>query len=117
MPAARKANGKQKDPYKDPTSIGNLAIAKGYATAEQVDLALRKQEERQPLGAILVEQGVLSEPQLSELLVEQEVRRRGLSPKEASNLWKEQRREKMREVAGTLHDVAFALNVAVKNGQ
>jgi hypothetical protein len=112
-----KVNGSSKDPYKDPTSIGNLAIAKGYATREQVADALRKQEERLPLGKILLEQGVLTEPQLDELLIEQEIKRKKLKPKEVSNLWKEHRRRRMREVSGALHDVAFALNLAVKNGQ
>jgi len=106
-----------KDPYRDPTSIGNLAIAKGYATPAQVATAIQRQEERLPLGAILVEQGVLTELQLDELLIEQEIERRGLRPLEASNLWKEHRRGRMREVSGALHDVAFALDLAVKNGR
>ena len=116
MPLFRRVNGSQKDPHRDPTSIGNLAIAKGYATRAQVACAIQRQEERLPLGAILVEQGVLTEVQLDELLIEQEIRRKKLKPREASNLWKEHRRKKMREVSGALHDVAFALNLAVKNG-
>jgi hypothetical protein len=109
----RKVNGYDKDPYRDPTSIGNLAILKGYATPEQVAVALRRQE-RLPIGKILIEQGVLTEAQLEELLIEQEIKRRKLGTREASKLWAHFRRGKMREVSNGLHDVAAALHLAVK---
>lgn len=111
----RKVNGHAKDPYRDPTSIGNLAIQKGYATAEQVEIALKKQEERQPLGKILVEQGVLTEVQLDELLIEQEIKRRKLSSREAAKLWADFRRSKMREVTSGLQEVAVAIGWATKH--
>ena len=114
MPLFRKVNGNQKDPFRDPTSIGNLAIAWGYATAEQVAGALKKQEERLPLGKILVEQGVLTEVQLSELLIEQTVKRKKLKPQQVANLWKEHRRKKMREVTEGLRDVAVSLTALAK---
>ena len=111
----RKVNGRAKDPYLDPTSIGNLAIQKGYATLEQVSAAIKKQEERQPLGVILMEQGVITESQLDELLIEQEIKRRKLKPREASKLWTEYRRSKMREVAGSFRNVSVAINWAIKH--
>lgn len=63
------------DPFHDPFSIGNLAIVKGYATPEEVRAALKKQEMRQPLGEILVEDGVLTRIQLEEILHEQQLMR------------------------------------------
>jgi hypothetical protein len=63
------------DPLHDPLSIGNLAISKGYATPKQIMTALKKQEQRQPLGEILVEDQVLTRLQLEELLHEQDLLR------------------------------------------
>jgi membrane protein involved in colicin uptake len=114
MSLPKKANGST-DPHRDPTSIGNLAIQKGYATQDQVSVALKKQEERQPLGRILVEQLVLTNAQLEELLMDQEVLRKKLSPVKAAKLIKKKRREKMREVSGLLKDVAFSLNALAKS--
>jgi len=110
----RKVNGHAKDPYRDPTSIGNLAILKGYATPEQVATALKKQEERLPIGKILVEQGVLTDVQLDELLIEQKIKRRKLNTREASKLWADFRRSKMREVTSSLRDVALSLHMVAK---
>jgi hypothetical protein len=108
----KKVNGR--DPYQDPTSIGNLAIQKGYATQEQVTAAIQRQEERLPLGKILVEQGVLTEVQLDELLIEQEVKRRHLNARQASKLWSELRRSKMREVTQSFRAVSASLATLVK---
>jgi hypothetical protein len=105
----RKMNGRTKNPYQDPTSIGNLAIQKGYATPEQVAFAVQKQEERLPLGKILIEQGVLTEIQLDELLVEQEIKRRKLNSRQASKLWAALRHSKMREVTKGLREVTTSL--------
>lgn len=102
------------DPRNDPTSIGNLAVSKGYATLEQVAAAAKKQEERTPLGEILVEQGVLTHQQLEELLLDQEIKRRGLSDYEAGQLIQKRRREKMREVTTSLHDVAGSIMALTK---
>jgi type IV pilus assembly protein PilB len=52
--------------------IGELLIEAKKATREQIDLALREQAKSgKPLGTILVEQGVLSEPDLVRFLSEQ----------------------------------------------
>jgi hypothetical protein len=110
----RKMNGHAKDPYRDPTSIGNLAVLRGYATFEQVAAALKKQEERQPIGKILVEQGVLTEVQLEELLIEQEIKRKRLNTREAAKLWSEFRHDKMREVTKGLRDVTASLTLLAK---
>ena len=105
---------KSMTPYTDPTSIGNLAIEKGYATKEQVDLAVKKQEERQPLGMILVEQGILTEVQLAELLIDQESRRGRLGPTQVSALWRDQKRKKVIEVMGAFHGLSAALHEVSK---
>lgn len=107
-----KVNGS--DPRRDPLSIGNLAISKGYATQEQVQQALEKQERRMPIGEILVEDKVLTHAQLEELLLEQEIAKKKLSPKKAAKLVQEKRREKMREVSHSLRDVASSLTLLAK---
>jgi hypothetical protein len=110
-----KLKAKSADPYNDPTSIGNLAIEKGYATLEQVAKAIRKQEERQPLGKILVDQGVLTELQLAELLIDQETRRRHLTPAQTRDLWRIEKRSKFQEVAGAFHGLSDSLRVVAKS--
>jgi len=103
------------DPRADPTSIGNIAIQRGYATPMQVAYALKKQEERQPLGMLLLlEQGVITEMQLEELLVEQEATRRRLSSRKVSQLWVAHKRQKMKEVANGIKETALALRYASK---
>lgn len=110
---AKRVNGSV-DPRQDPTSIGNLAVAKGYATRDQVAEAAKKQEERLPLGEILVEQGVLTHNQLEELLLDQEIARRHLNDYEASKLVRQRKREKMREVSTSLRDVAGSIVALTK---
>jgi hypothetical protein len=103
------------DPRKDASSIGCLAISKGYATQEQVEAAVKKQEERQPLGEILMEQGVLTRFQLDELLIEQEIARQKLSPKKAAQVWREYKYKQMRETTKLALDFSTSLR-AVKHG-
>jgi hypothetical protein len=109
--------GKKKaDPRKDPMSIGCLAIAKGYATYEQVEAAVKKQEERHPLGEILVEQGVLTIFQLDELLIEQEIARQNLSPKVAAKIWHDYKIKQMRETTKIALDFSGVMRAAHKHG-
>jgi hypothetical protein len=114
MTLPRKVNGSATDPYKDPTSIGNLAITKGYATRVQVLNALRKQEVRLPLGEILVEDGVLTIGQLEELIMEQEMLRRKMTKRQVLRYMHEKKHEKMHEVSTNLHEVALFLTQLVK---
>jgi len=113
MSLLNRVNGS--DPRQDPTSIGNLAVSKGYSTLSQVVEALDKQEERLPLGELLVEAGALTHAQLEELLLEQEIIRKRLSPKKAAKLTQQRRREKMREVSAGLKDVASSLTLLAKS--
>jgi len=109
-----KVNGSSRASSADPTSIGNLAIRRGYATEAQVVHALQKQEARAPLGKILMDDGVITESQLEELLVEQEIERKRLGPRKAAKLWAGLRRNKMREVTRGLQDVALSLTARAK---
>ena len=59
----------------DPTSLGNLALEKGYVTPEKLQEALKVQEQRLMLGEILLELGFLTREQLDELVMEQKIRR------------------------------------------
>ena len=109
----KKVNGSAdpyRDPYRDPSSIGNLAISHGFATRAQVLDALHKQEVQRPLGAILVEEGILTPGQLEELLIEQEILRQNMSTKQASKFIKERKKERFREVVDGFHDLAVSLN-------
>lgn len=114
MSLPKKVNGTS-DPYRDPTSIGNLAVTKGYATRAQVLDALRKQEARLPLGEILVEGGVLTRGQLEDLIIEQEIMRRHLNKKQAVQFVRERKREKMREVSNDLRDFASSISLIAKH--
>lgn len=60
---------------RDPNSIGNMALAKGWITEEDLREALTVQRERFKLGEILVELGKLSAEQRDELLIEQRLAR------------------------------------------
>jgi hypothetical protein len=52
--------------------LGELLLSKGLVTEQQLDLALREQEQSgRPLGAILVERGVISGPALAVALAQQ----------------------------------------------
>lgn len=68
------------DPFikaaKDSTSIGNLAVAKGWISKEDLEKALLVQREKLRLGEIFVDLKLLTEEQRDELLFEQR-RRRG----------------------------------------
>ena len=114
MTLPKKVNGTS-DPYQDPTSIGNLAIEKGFATRVQVLNALRKQEVRVPLGEILVEDGVLTHGQLESLLIDQEILRGRFNRKKAAQFIRDKKREKMREVSEGLRDFANSLSLIAKH--
>ena len=114
MNLPKRIQGFKSDPRQDPMSIGNLAISRGYATQDQISHALKKQEERLPLGEILVENGVLTHGQLEELLLEQEISRNRLSPVKAARLVRKRRREKMSEVTQGFKEVTAALGLLAK---
>lgn len=61
----------------DPSSFGNLAIARGWVTPEDLEHALEIQRQQVPkLGQIMVDSGMLSDEQRDELVFDQ-MRRRG----------------------------------------
>jgi hypothetical protein len=62
-------------PSADPNSIGNMAVEKGYITSGDLEAAVSIQQERLPLGRILVDMGKLTDDDLNDLLFEQKVRR------------------------------------------
>lgn len=95
---------KEPDPFHDPLSIGNLAISKGYATPEEVRSALKKQEQRQPLGEILVEDGVLTRVQLEELLHEQQLMR-AKNRNHATKMVLEHQRHRIQDVTNAFKDL------------
>jgi hypothetical protein len=76
--------------------------------------ALRKQEVRLPLGEILVEEGVLTPGQLEELIMEQEILRGKMKGYQIRKFMRERKREKLKEVSESLHDVALFLTQLVK---
>ena len=107
---------KDLDPYNDPTSIGNLAIVKGYATPEQVKAAVKKQEQRMPLGEILVEDKVLSREQLEELLLEQKLMR-AESEHQATKMILRHQRKRIKEVGSALQELTCVAQKFVANGK
>jgi hypothetical protein len=72
---------KETPPKEDPSSIGNIALELGYITQEELNAAVGVQQQRLPLGRILVDMGKLTETQLEELLFEQRVRRGEINDK------------------------------------
>jgi len=70
-------------PEEDPNSIGNLAIELGYITLAELREAVQIQQQRLPLGKILIGMGKLTEDQLKDLLLEQAVRRGEITDREA----------------------------------
>jgi hypothetical protein len=104
------------DPLTDPLSIGNLAISRGYATAEQIAEALCEQQERLPLGEILVSNDVITVDQLDELLHLQDVAR-APSPSAVTILELERQERKARETTASLQNVTAACHRFVANGK
>lgn len=104
------------DPFVDPFSIGNLAISQGYATAEQISDALREQQERLPLGEILVSSAVITVDQLDELLHLQDISR-AKSPSEVTILELERQERKARETTLSLNNMTAAVNRFAVNGK
>lgn len=103
------------DPFVDPLSIGNLAISQGYATAEQISDALREQQERLPLGEILVSNDVITSDQLDELLHLQDVAR-APSPSAVTILELERQERKAKETTLSLESMTAAANRFAMNG-
>jgi len=56
----------------DPSSFGNIAIAKGYITPEILQGTVLVQKERLKIGEILMTMGHLTAHQCDEILVEQD---------------------------------------------
>jgi len=107
-----KSNG-DLDPYTDLTSIGNLAISKGWATREEVARALTRQEMRTPLGEILVEQGVLTAEQLEDLLFEQKMLRSAVRDSELTKQQLIHQKQKIKEVTESVSSLAIAMRTFV----
>lgn len=66
---------KSTDPEVDRSSLGNLAVELGYCSEDELRRALRIQNERLPLGEILVEIGAIPRDYLDDLLIDQKVQR------------------------------------------
>lgn len=82
FPFHNRGNGKlpsRMDPFveaeRDPYSLGNLALERGYITKDDLEAALKIQKERLQIGQLLVEMKKLTEDQLEELLLEQKILR------------------------------------------
>jgi hypothetical protein len=88
-------------PEDDPTSIGNLAIERGYITSQDLLEAVMVQQKRLPLGEILVEMGKLTKDQLRDLIFEQQVRRGEITDK---NQIIEFERQKMHRQLGKVRE-------------
>lgn len=104
------------DPFSDPLSIGNLAISQGYATQEQIADAIREQQERLPLGEVLVSRNIITSDQLEELLHIQEVAH-AKSPSEVTILELERQERKAREATASLQNVTAAVHRFAANGK
>jgi len=98
---------KKYDPYTDPDSFGNIAIEKSYITRDELLSALDKQEERLPLGEILISMGKLTAWQRDEILIEQE-KRKAKSPNELSMLELKKQRQVIHHIRRQMDDLSNA---------
>lgn len=98
-------------PEADPSSIGNLAIELGYITMDELRAAVKVQQQRLPLGRILVEMGKLTEEQLEDLLFEQQVRRGEIRDRTAITQYQ---RKKMRRKMTQIKDGFKEMRVDTK---
>jgi len=125
----RRTKRAESSPREDPSSIGNLAIELGYITRDELDAAVKVQQQRLPLGQILVDMGKLTTVQLEDLLLEQRVRRGEIQDRDVLMAHERSRlRRKMGEIkAGfremgaetkrfstSLFDVTHAMRARVK---
>lgn len=104
------------DPFNDPFSIGNLAISHGYATQDQIAEAVREQQERLPLGQILMSRNIITADQLEELLHIQDVAR-AKSQSEVSLLELDRQERKAKEATHSLQNVTAAIQRFALNGK
>lgn len=104
-------SGPEKDPYKkaaeDQTSIGRILIEFEYITPEDLEVAIRVQKSKAPLGRILVDDmKVITEDQLEEALLEQKIRRKKASLKEMSRFHSKRNGRMVSEVRDVLQCLA-----------
>lgn len=104
------------DPFVDPFSIGNLAISQGYATAEQIAEAVREQQERLPLGEILISRKILTTDQLDSLLHIQRVER-ARTDSEVTILELERQECKAKEATLSLNSITAAVHRFAANSK
>jgi len=119
------------DPFeearRDPCSLGNLAIERGYITSEDLEQALKVQKERLRIGELLVEMGKLNQDQLDELLMEQKIKRGEAGVREELKFQRLRKRnrliamkEKFAEATGDSRTVTASITrtlLTVENGE
>lgn len=97
-------------------SFGNVAIRLGYATEKDVLEALDEQENRLPLGELMILQGSLTREQLEHILHTQEVEKaKTLGEKTQIQLAFQKRKAK--EVVASLNATTEAMKTFTANGK
>lgn len=94
------------DPRQDPLSFGNIALAWGWISESDLDKALGVQEQRKPLGEILVELGVITPIQRDVILAEQDRRKAGNNHSKGIVAEMTFQRNLMKHLSMTLSDAA-----------
>ena len=111
------------DPVRDPLSFGNLAMELQFITPDELNEALLKQEQRLPIGEILVQLGKISEYQRDEILLEQRLRRTSDGSEVASIELRRQSRmihafkQHIAEIAVSAHAVAAVIDQTARGSK
>lgn len=102
------------DPETDHSSLGNLAVELGYCSEDELRRALRIQNERLPLGEILIEIGAISRDYLDDLLVDQKVQRGQVTRLEAVKHERSKKLKRLRELGQVFKEATSATDAFVE---
>ena len=105
---------KSLDPESDKSSLGNLAVELGYCSDEELRRALRIQNERIPLGEILVEIGAISRDYLDDLLVDQKIQRGQVTRLEAMKHERSKKLKRLHELGQVFKEATSATDAFVE---
>lgn len=107
------------DPKTDPSSLGNILLALGYCSQDDIDLALSRKGKNgtaQLLGQILIELNIITKDQLNLALAHQHIDR-DEEPVEVKLYVTEQSKELYRELAETAKSVQLLAAKIMKNNR
>ena len=91
--------------HKDKTSLGNILIAMGFITSDQLEKAIAIQLQKVALGEILVQAETITRKQLAEALMQQRIDRGEASVREELTYYRRRKHSLVTEIVSGLKKV------------